>query len=213
MEKTGLTGIEQLHREGATSKRTKELIAIYLHQRPVRIFIRREYRFKYNFTRVLFLQSPQNVRAPHRSDANKVDKSIEKRLMFHVRTLPSPRMRSKYRIPGAAPHPTPNESRWGKGLVIRPELRAVLCPEMPLTSPAPTILARLAVKAVLLLCEFYSLLNKASHERERADAKGEADEGGCEREARVGCVCGGCHAQVSERRLRCLGEMLSTTCA
>jgi len=31
MEKTGLTGIEQLHREGATSKRTKELIAIYLH--------------------------------------------------------------------------------------------------------------------------------------------------------------------------------------
>ena len=73
---------------------------------------------------------------------------------------------------------------------------------MPLTSPAPTILARLAVKAVLLLCEFYSLLNKASHERERADAKGEADEGGREREARVGGACGGCHTQISERVAR-----------
>jgi len=84
------------------------------------------------------------------------------------------------------------------GLLIRPELRAVLCPEMPLTSPAPTILARLAVKAVLLLCEFYSLLNKASHERERADPKGEADEGGCEREARVGGACRVCHTNPVE---------------
>ena len=195
MEKTGLAGIEQLHREGATSKRTKELIAIYLHQRPVRIFIRREYRFKYNFTRALFLQSPQNPRAPYRSNANEVDKSIEKRLMFHVRTLPSPRMRSKYRITGAAPHPTPNESRWGKGLVN--PLCAVWCPTMTsaVTFPKSAILAKLASGG--LLRNLYGLLNKARRERVRADPKGEADEGGGEREARMGCVCGGCHTQVS----------------
>ena len=203
MERTGLTGIEQLQREGATSKRTKELIAIHFHQRPVRIFIRREYRFKYNFTRVLFLQSPQNVRAPHRSDANEVDKSIEKRLMFHVRTLSPPRMRSKYRIPGAAPLPTPTESRWGKGLPIRLPLRAV-------SSPIAVINALLVA---VPLREVYCLLAEAVEEGRRADAHGKAEEGGCEREARVGCVCGGCHIQVSERRLRCLGKMLSTTCA
>ena len=203
MERTGLAGIEQLHRERATSKRTKELIAIYLHQRPVRIFIRREYRFKYNFTRVLFLQSPQNVRAPHRSDANKVDKSFEKRLMFHVRTLPSPRMRSMYRIPGAAPHPTPNRGWWGKGLPIRLPLRAV---------SSPIAVIKFLLVAVPLR-EVYCLLAEAVEEGRRADAHGKADEGGREREARVGCVCGGCHVQVSERRLRCLGKMLSTTCA
>lgn len=43
MDRTGLAGMEQLHRERATRKRTKELIAIYFHQRPVRIFVRREH--------------------------------------------------------------------------------------------------------------------------------------------------------------------------
>ncbi|MCG3772939.1 MAG: hypothetical protein JW384_04163 [Nitrosomonadaceae bacterium] len=50
-------------------------------------------------------------------------------------------------------------------------------------------------------CEFHSLLNKATHERAWADADGKADEGGCEREARVGGACDG-HTQVSERTSR-----------
>lgn len=41
-----------------------------------------------------------------------------------------------------------------------------------------------------LLYQFYSLLNKATHEKAWADPNGEAYEGGCEQEARVGCACG-----------------------
>jgi hypothetical protein len=119
--------------------------------------------------------------------------------MFHVRTLPSSPSRSKYRIPGAAPLPTPNESRWGKELVN--PLRPVWCPTMTsaVTFPKSAILAKLASGG--LLRNVYGLLDKARRERVRADPKGEADEGGCEREARVGGVCGGCHAQVSAQSL------------
>jgi len=61
------------------------------------------------------------------------------------------------------------------------------------------ILAKLASGG--LLRNLYGLLNKARWERVRADPKGEADEGGGEREARMGCVCGGCHTQVSAQSL------------